>query len=89
MHDIVAVEKVTFSGCLGVYSMTTARAVAVGRGKCSYTETCVSYCLLDVILTEFLPGPLGSKYVVSSTLMIKLSPDTMARPLLIAVSIET
>lgn len=43
MHDVVAVEKVTFSGCLGVYSMTTARAVAMGRGKHSYTETCVSY----------------------------------------------
>jgi hypothetical protein len=33
MHDVVAVEKVTISGCLGVKRMITARVVAVGREK--------------------------------------------------------
>ena len=71
--------------------MTGAKraAVAVARGMPSYTETCVSYCLLDVILMELRPCPLGFRCVVWSALMIKLPPDTVARPLLIAVSFET
>ena len=57
--------------------------------KKAHTATCVVYCLFDWILNELRPAPLELRTVVSSARRMKLFPDTVARPSLCAVDLET
>ena len=55
-------------------------ASAPSSANDTYTETCVAYCLLDMIRNELRPGPLALSVVVESALRMKLLPDTVASP---------
>ena len=54
-----------------------------------YTITEVVYCLFDMILKEFLPGPSGSRTVVESARRIKWSGDEKLKFWLSAVAAST
>ena len=58
-------------------------------GVNTYIATCVVNVLFDLIRTEFLPGPLGSRTVWISVLRINVSSEAKVRFSLIEVAWST